>query len=186
MKESNNAPDVNCDSIEQLLIKKSLEELTDEENRLIQKHLRSCDRCCSYQSALLRLKDSMQISVEDKLAPHPAIRRTLIQRMRDLRPQEIGNLKGVYKSVMRLFEYRIPIYQVLSGAVLIALIFLAVKQFSFTAEQKATGLHNVAQIETSIPAQMRVMDDLGIIDQQKIGQNVKEDTTLTRFIFTAM
>jgi hypothetical protein len=186
MKESNNAPDVNCDSIEQLLIKKSLEELTDEENWLIQEHLRSCDVCRSYQSALLRLKNSMQINMEDKLVPHPAIRRTLIQRMRDLRPQEVGNLKGAYKSIMRLFEYRIPIYQVLSGAVLIALIFLAVKQFSFTAEQKTTGLRNVAQIETSIPAQMRVMDDLGIIDQQKIGQNVKDDTTLTQFIVTTM
>jgi hypothetical protein len=33
---------------------------------------------------------------------------------------------------------------------------------------------------------MRVMDDLGIIDQQKIGQNVKDDTTLTQFIVTTM
>jgi hypothetical protein len=186
MKESNNAPDVNCDGIEQLLIKKSLEKLTDQENRLIQEHLRSCDGCRNYQSALLRLKNSMQINMEDKLVPHPAIRRTLIQRMRDLRSQEIGNLKGAYKSVMRLFEYRIPVYQALSGAVLVVLIFLAVKQFSFTAEQKTTGLHKVAQVETSIPAQMRVMDDLGIIDQQKIGQNVKDDTTLTRFIVTTM
>ena len=186
MKESNNAPDVNCDSIEQLLIKKSLEELSDEENRLIQEHLRSCDQCRSYQSALLRLKDSMQISAEDKLAPDPSIRETVIKRMKSLKPQEAGFIGRAYQSVIHIFEYRIPIYQVLSGAVLIALIFLAVKQFSFTAEQKTTGLRNVAQIETSIPAQMRVMDDLGIIDQQKIGQNVKDDTTLTQFIVTTM
>jgi hypothetical protein len=186
MKESNNEPLIDCDGIEQLLIKKSLEELTDEESRLLQKHLRSCDRCRSYQSALLKLKDSMQICTEDKLAPHPSIRETVIERMKSLKPQEAGFLGRAYQSVMRLFEYRIPLYQVLSGAVLIALIFLAVKQFSFTAEQKTTELHNVAQVETSIPAQMRVMDDLGIIDQQKIGQNVKDDTTLTRFIVTTM
>jgi hypothetical protein len=186
MKESNNAPDVNCDGIEQLLIKRSLEELTDQENRLIQEHLRDCDVCRSYQSALLKLKDSMQISAKDKLAPDPSIRETVIKRMKSLKPQEAGFLGRAYQSVMRLFEYRIPVYQALSGAVLVVLIFLAVKQFSFTAEQKTTRLHNVAQIETSIPAQMRVMDDLGIIDQQKIGQNVKDDTTLTRFIVTTM
>jgi hypothetical protein len=186
MKESNSAPDVNCDGIEQLLIKKNFEELTDQENRLIQEHLRSCDVCRSYQSALLRLKDSMRISAEDKLAPDPSIHETVIKRMRNLKPQEAGFLGRAYQSVMRLFEYRIPVYQALSGAVLVVLIFLAVKQFSFTAEQKTTRLHNVAQIETSIPAQMRVMDDLGIIDQQKIGQNVKDDTTLTRFIVTTM
>lgn len=186
MKESNNAPLINCDSIEQLLIKKSLEELSDEENRLIQEHLRSCDGCRSYQSALLKLKDSMQISAEDKLAPDPSIRETVIKRMKSLKPQEAGFLGRAYQSVIHIFEYRIPVYQALSGTVLVVLIFLAVKQFSFTPEQKATRLHNVAQIETSIPAQMRVMDDLSIIDQQKIGRNVKEDTTLTRFLFTAM
>jgi hypothetical protein len=106
--------------------------------------------------------------------------------MKSLKPQEAGFLDRVYQSVIHIFEYRIPVYQALSGAVLIALIFLAVKQFNFTPEQKATGLHNVAQIETSLPAQMRVMDNLGIIDQQKIGQNVKDDTTLTRFIVTTM
>jgi hypothetical protein len=186
MKESNNAPLVNCDGIEQLLIKKSLEELSDEENWLIQEHLRSCDRCRSYQSALLKLKDSMQISAEDKLAPDLSIRETVIKRMKSLKPQEVGFLGRAYQSVMHIFEYRIPVYQALSGAVLIVLIFLAVKQFSFTAEQKTTGLHNVAQVETSIPAQMRVMDDLSILKRQKIGQNVKDDTTLTRFIVTTM
>jgi len=186
MKESNNEPLIDCDGIEQLLIKKSLEELTDQENRLIQKHLRSCDVCRSYQSALLKLKDSMQISAEDKLAPDPSIRETVIKRMRSLKPQEAGFLGRAYQSVTHIFEYRIPVYQALSGAVLVVLIFLAVKQFSFTPEQKTTGLHKVAQVETSIPAQMRVMDDLGIIDQQKIGQNVKDDTTLTRFIVTTM
>jgi hypothetical protein len=186
MKESNNAPDVNCDGIEQLLIKRSLEELTDQENRLIQEHLRDCDVCRSYQSALLKLKDSMQISAKDKLAPDPSIRETVIKRMKSLKPQEAGFLGRAYQSVMRLFEYRIPVYQALSGAVLVVLIFLAVKQFSFTPERKATGLHNVAQVETSKPAQMRVMDDLSILKQQKIGQNVKDDTTLTRFIVTTM
>jgi hypothetical protein len=184
MKESNNSPDVNCDSIEHLLIKKSIDELTDEEKGLIQEHLRLCERCRNYQSALLGLKESMRISAEKKLAPHPSIRETVIERMKSLRPQEAGFLGRAFQSVIHIFEYRIPVYQALSGAVLVVLILVAMKQFSFTTERKTTGLHSLTQIETSITAQMRVIDDLSILKQQKIGQNVKDDTTLTRFIVT--
>ncbi len=184
MKESNNAPLVNCDNIEQLLIKQSIDELTDEENRLIQKHLKSCQRCRSYQSALLKLKYSMQVSEEDKLAPNPAIHEILIQRMKELRPQEIGFLDRAYQSIISLFEYRIPVYQALTGVILIFLLFLGLRHFPFTTGQKSAGIQSITPIGTSTPAQLMVIDNLDIIGKQKIGQNVKEDSTLIRFIVT--
>jgi len=186
MKKSNENPSLNCDDVERLLIHRIFDQLTPEVNLSVEKHLKSCDRCQSYQKTLLNLQNSIQIRAEEKLVPDPAIRQNIIQRMKTLEPQEAGFLRSTWQYVRSIFEYRIPVYQTLSGVVLIVLIFLAVNQISFSPDQKPPEPQSLTQIETPVPAQMNVVDNLDIIDKQKIGRNVKEDTTLTRFIVTTM
>jgi len=184
MKESNDRPIAVCDDVELLLSKRLVDELTEEEKQLVDKHLKSCSRCLSYERILLSLPDSMQIKSEETLAPHPEIRKHIVQRMKDLVPQETGILRRAYHSFIRLFEYRIPVYQALTGAILILLLFLGVKHFPFSVGQKIEGFQIITQMDTSAPAQLKIMDNLDIIGKQRIGQNVKEDTTLTQFIVT--
>jgi hypothetical protein len=186
MKKSNESPNMDCDDIERLLTNRIFDKLTQDENLLVEEHLKSCDRCQSYQNALLNLQNSMEIGPEHELAPDPAIRENIIQRMKTLNPVETGIFAKSWHYVRNVFEYRVPVYQALSGLVLIALIYLTVGQLSFSPAQKPSEPQSLAQIETPTPTQMRVVDNLKIIDQQKIGQNVKDDTTLTRFIVTTM
>jgi anti-sigma factor RsiW len=186
MKKSNENPSLNCDDVEQLLIKRIFDELSQDENLLAEKHLKSCDRCRSYQKTLLNLQNSMRVGVGEKVTPDPVIRENIIRQMKALRPEKAGIRRTSWQYVRNVFEYRIPVYQVLSGLVLIALIFLGVKQLSFSPDQETTEPQSLARIEASLPAQMSVIDNLEIIEQQKIGRNVKEDTTLTRFIVTTM
>lgn len=186
MKKSNENPHTNCDDVERLLIHRVFDELTPEVNLSVEKHLKSCDRCRSYQKTLLNLQNSIQIRAEEKLVPDPAIRQNIIQRMKTLKPVESGIFAKGWHFIRSVFEYRIPVYQPLAGAVLIMLIFLAGRQLSFSPDQKTPEPHSLTQIETPTPAQMSVIDNLEILKQQKIGRNVKEDTTLTRFIVTTM
>jgi hypothetical protein len=186
MKKPNENTHINCDDIEQLLVNKIFDELTQDENLLVEEHLKSCDRCQSYQNALLNLQKSMEIGPEDELAPDPAIRENIIQRMKTLNPVETGIFTKGWQYVRNIFEYRVPVYQALSGLVLIALIYLTVGQLSFSPDRKSSEPQSLAQMETPTPTQMRVVDNLEIIDLQKIGQNVREDTTLTRFIVSTM
>lgn len=184
MKESNKGPNVNCDDIEQLLIKKDVDGLTPEENLLVEKHLKFCQRCRTYQSTLSSLHNSMQIDSKEKLVPDPAIRRNIIQRMKALRPEEKGIFKGVLGYFRNILEYRIPVYQTLLIVVLIPLIFFAVDQLFLTPDREPENLEGIAQMEPLVSSQMGVLDNLEIIDQQKIGISVREDTSLTRFIVT--
>jgi hypothetical protein len=184
MKESNDHPIASCDDVELLLSKRLVDELTGDEKQLVDKHLKSCSRCLSYERILLSIQDSMQIKAEEKLAPHPAICQQIVQRMKDLGPQETGILRKTYHSFIHLFEYRIPVYQALTGVILIFLLFLGVSHLPFTVGQKPEGLQTITQTDTSAPAQLKVLDNLDIIGKQKIGQNVKEDSTLTQFIVT--
>jgi hypothetical protein len=182
MKESNETPFLSCDDIEQLLIKKSINRLSEEESQMLQEHLKSCDCCRSFQSALVNLQDSMQFGTREELLPDPAIRENVIQRMRDLKHQEAGTLGKIYQVIRSLLQYRIPVYQALPVVILIALMFLALEQFPYSLRHEPAGLSSIAKTEPPVPAQLRIIDSLGIIDQQKIGQSLKEDTTLAQFI----
>lgn len=186
MKESNKKPFLNCDDIEQLLIQKSIDGLSEDESRFIQEHLKSCGRCKSFQNALLNLQDSMQDGRIDKLVPDPAIREKVIQKMRSLKHQEAGILGKTYKTIRSILEYRIPAYQALPVVVLLILMFLTVERFPSGVRHEPAGVHSIAETGISVPTQLRVIDNLGIIDQQKIGQSVKDDTTLARFIVGAI
>ncbi len=182
MKESNETPFLNCDDIEELLIKRKIDGLSGEESQMLREHLSSCDRCRGFENTLLNLQDSMQFGTREELVPDPAIRENVIQRMRVLKPKETGILGKIYQAVKSLLQYRIPVYQALPVVILILLLSLAVKQFPSGTRHEPAGLRSVAKTESVVPAQLRVIDDLGIIDQQKIGQSLEEDTTLAQFI----
>ena len=186
MKKSNESSNMNCDYIQRLLVNKIFDELTPDENLLVEEHLKSCDHCRSYQITLLNLKDSMQIGSGEKLAPNPAIRENIVQRMKILQPQETGILRSTWQYVRSVFEYRVPVYQTLSGLALIALIFLATKQISFSPDRRPPEPRSLIRLEMPAPTQMSVVDNLDIIDQQKIGRSAREDTALTRFIVSTM
>jgi hypothetical protein len=184
MKESNDQPITSCEDVELLLNKHLVDELTDEEKQVVDMHLKSCSRCLSYERILLSLQESMQIKSEEQLAPRPEIRQHIVQRMKELKPQEAGVLQKTYHFFIRLFEYRIPVYQSLTGMILIFLLFMGLKHFPFTFGQKPEKIQIITQMDTSIPTQLKVLDNLEILGRQKIGQNVKEDSTLTQFIVT--
>ena len=128
----------------------------------------------------------MQIGLADKLTPDPAIRQNIVQRMRTVKLQEARNYRSTWRYLRNIFGYRVPVYQALFGMVLILLIFVTVRQFSLSSDQKALKMQSLTETEAPILSQLSVIDNLEIVEGQKIGRNIKEDTTLTRFIVTAM
>jgi hypothetical protein len=59
-----------------------------------------------------------------------------------------------------------------------------INQLFLTTERETLKQQTFAQIETAGATQIRITEDLEIIEQQKIGISVKEDTSLTRFLVT--
>jgi hypothetical protein len=184
MKKTNDNSSIRCDEVERLLIKKDVDGLTPEENLLLEDHLKSCERCRSYQNALLNVQNSIQMDSEEKLIPDPAIRQNIIQRMKTLRPEQTGIFKSGWQYIRNMLEYRIPVYQTLLGIVLILLISFSINTLFLTTEKESSKLPGFAQMEPLVSSQMGVLDNLEIIDQQKIGISAKEDTSLTRFLVT--
>ncbi len=186
MEKSNENPKANCDDIQRLLVNRISDELSRDEDRLVEEHLKSCGHCRAYENTLLNLKESMRVGTGEELVPDPAIRENILRRMKTLQPQETGILRSTWQYVRSVFEYRVPVYQTLSGLALIALIFLATKQISVSPDQRPPEPRSLVRMEMPVPTQMSVVDNLEIIDKQKIGRSAKEDTALTRFIVSTM
>lgn len=185
MENPNENKKMKCDEIEFLLIKRNFDELTMKESLLVEEHLEDCDSCRSYQKTLSNLQDSMKINAE-RLAPDPAIRENIVQRMEALRPRQAGILNRGLHYFRDLLQHRIPVYQPLLGAVLVVLIFAGAKQLISPAVEEPAGFQTPAPTEMVMPAQMSVMDNLGIVKAQKIGRSAGEDTTLARFIVSSI
>jgi hypothetical protein len=186
MKRSDESPNAGCDQVELLLIKKTIEELTGDESLLVQEHLKSCQRCRSLETTVVSMQDTMRTSTKAPPVPDPAVRQNILRQMNALKLRQPGIFCRGWQYVREVFEYRIPVYQTLLGAALVVLLFFAVRQLSTTSPQPPSEPQSVAQIETPLPGEMSVLDDLSILDRQKIGRNAKEDSYLTRFIVSTM
>lgn len=182
MKESNENPSLSCDEIEGLLIQRHFDEIAKNQSHLVEKHLKSCDRCRSYQKILSNLQESMQISTEDRLTPDPVIRENVIRRMKTVKAQQLNIFESIWQSVKGVFEYRVPVYQALFAVTLIALMFLGVRQLNLSTDRETPSPQGVVQLQMPISTEVRVIDNLEIVKKQKIGRSVGEDITLTRFI----
>jgi|GEM_PF-6881056 len=185
MEKSSENKNMKCHDIEFLLIKKNLDELTKQESLLLVKHLRGRDSCRSYEKALSNLQESMRVGTE-KLAPDPAIRESIIQRMEALRPKQVGIVARSWHNIRDLLQHRIPVYQPVLGAVLVLLIFVGAKQLSLPTEEEPSDVQTLVRTEFVMPAQLSVIDNLEIVKAQRIGLSAGEDTTLARFIVSSM
>jgi hypothetical protein len=186
MKRSNESPHTDCDEMEWLLVCKILDGITPNQNIKLKEHLKSCERCRSYQETLSGLQHTMKAGAEEKLQPDPAIKENIIKRMKAAKRKEAGVLTRIWQSTKAMFDYRIPAYQAVLGLILVALVYFAVERSPSIPEQEIPISHSLTRMEVPPPAEISVIDNLSVIDHQKIGRTLGEDTTLTRFIVATM
>jgi len=185
MKHSHKNQIVKCDAVEELLIKQSIEKLSADENSLLQNHLKTCVHCQKYQNQLAFIQTSMSVSQKSQLKPNPAIRQSLLNRMKVLKPKKHGTVDSLWQKLLNLLEYRIPVYQGLIGLACSLLIFVVIHHFSFSNQHLPASPQYELRMSDTTFYQMNVIKNLQIIEQQKIGKNVREDSLLTRFIVSS-
>ena len=177
---------VSCNSVERLLIKRSFNELTEEEELILHGHLESCDVCRSYQYTLSNLHKTVQSDSEHCPVPDSTIHQNLVHEMKTMKVNKEKQSGTIWRWARNVLEFRIPVYQTLAGIVLILLMVFILSQYSFLNNRGDEGLSDLTHFETQLLETINVMNDLELIEQQKIGRSAKEDSTLMQFIFEAM
>jgi len=186
MKDLHKNRTIKCDTAEELLIKQGIERLSADENSLLQNHLKTCIHCQDYQNQLTSLQRLIPINEKSPLKPDPAIRQSLLNRMKALKSSKHRTVDSPWQRLLNILEYRIPVYQGLIALACSLLIFITINYFSFSSpHQPGTPQYETRMADTTF-YQINVINNLQIIEQQKIGKNVSEDTLLTRFIVSSM
>jgi len=186
MKNLHKNQKMKCDAVEELLIKQGIETLSADENRLLENHLKACVHCQEFQNRLVSIQSTMKIDQKKPLRPDPAIRRILMKRMNAAKLGKLRTVDLAWQRIMNLLEYRIPVYQGLIGLACSILIFVAINYFSFSNRHQSVDPVYRTTVADTVFYQINVINNLQIIEQQKVGKNASEDTLLTRFIVSSM
>jgi hypothetical protein len=171
-----------CQEIEDMLIKKNIEELTHGEQELIERHLSYCSECKKYSQLLFNINQAFVSPRRDDSMPLAGIRENTLKKISGYR----GRFSTFWYSLLNLFEYRIPVYQAL-GMILVVLVLLIGFDYA-NSEQNALGMiwSDSHKLEGMISDKNYVLDSLQLLERQRIGKNALEDSILTQFITTAM
>jgi len=180
MSRANIKPD--CQEIEYILLKGSVEEISTQEQQLIEQHLNFCPQCKKYEHFLLDIKRAITSSPDNNVEPFPRIRENALKKISGYP----GVISMFWNSIISLFEYRIPIYQAL---VMIFIIFVLLVGFNFASSRQNSFMILSSEWNKSegmLSNENFALDSLQLLERQRIGKNVLEDSVITRLITTAM
>jgi len=179
MKTSKN---INCAEVERRLITDELKKLSPEKVSLIKNHINSCERCQSFQHLIVNLQQSLHISEKNQLTPNPIIKKRLLQKMKESKTAR----KHFFQTIIDVLEFRIPVYHALAGVIILLLIFWGIEKISFSFDWREFKQNYFSRIEIPVSSPIYTVDNLKVLEQQKIGKTVKEDSLLARYIVPSM
>lgn len=175
-----------CQNVQNILLNMQQDHLLSTENSRIRKHMKYCQSCREFQENLNYLRAGMRVDAKLKIEPRKSTRQVLVSRFREVhRKTDPGFLKFLEKLKL-LFSYRIPLYQALAATVVVALFILFFSQ-SYIQQEAGKIPGALSTVHDSIDVGlMDIRINLNFMDENNTGRNLKEDSSLTRYITTSL
>ncbi len=185
--KKNEIRQITCNDYEILIAKKFSGMLEAGENILISQHLQECKACARNLTALQSLHQHMRSSSATALAPEPATRKILRERMLNsrIRKQASVERRGwvkLLKTVICLLKFRVPVYQVVLGGVVLMALLVFANYISYPGNRVAARMNEMVQLADSTG----LHDTLQTAYPEKPGRTLREDSLMARFITTIM
>lgn len=182
MNNSNEINPLNCIQIKEFLIKATIEDLANSEIQKLEMHLESCSECRYYKNTILSIEESIKPGNNEYLVPNPAIKQNLLLRMNSEKQTSYLPISKIWNSLKGVLKYKIPVYQGLIGAAIGLFLFILLNNLSISNEQNLLIIPHNLEISKLKSDSLNVVNNILMIDQQRIGISVKDDTLTTRFM----
>jgi hypothetical protein len=152
----------------------------------VELHITNCSSCKNFYLTVNRLETSMELNSNDSLMPTPEIHNNIIAQLKDKSVTRKPWHINLIEIIQNILSYRIPVYQAGLAAIIIFILITYVIDFSNHANNKNDKIPKVAQ-NIEYPANNEYMIETHPdISNQKVGINIKEDSSLIGFIHTSM
>jgi hypothetical protein len=169
---------LSCEEVENTLIRQNIENISETEQQLVENHLLTCQVCKKYEYILLKLKNTLAVVHQDTLMPDPRIKKNISKRI----STHSNVLDNIWQFVLDIFEYRIPVYQALGAMTAITFLLIAYNAIGTPTNRNIDVLGNSILLKGVVENINYRLDSLQLIERQRIGVSVSEDSILTQFI----
>jgi hypothetical protein len=185
MDKNFKSPNENCSAYQQQILDLLDRHLSTNGDQILQSHLKDCPACNSYLKRLEVIRGRLIKSPKNNLQPDPRIKKNIIA-YKNIK----SGLKGtkpsfVWNSIRELFEYRIPVYQALSGVVVLLILFIYISNSVLSSGNKALSIEYTGEYEGISSSQFYLEDTLSLNELER-GENAKEDSVLMSFLVPTM
>jgi predicted anti-sigma-YlaC factor YlaD len=175
-----------CEVIQALIIQKNFDELTHTQNESVESHLKTCRTCQNFQKVLLKMNELTDYKEEKAVSLPVTTYQNLRQRVAAKKKSNISIFQQSWEWLKNILDYRVPVYQIVFGGVMILMIFFISRQVSYEDKYEIPVSPSISTLETPVVETMQVLNPHEVLEKQMIGQSVKEDTALYRFLVTVM
>jgi len=183
MKKATQSP---CRSFEDLLIWQTVDFINEEQAEKLNQHLKACTACQQFQSLLFATSSAMKIKEKTNFVPDANIRQAVIQKMTQHQIKAATFLQAMLQTIWKLLEYRIPVYQGILGIILVTCLIWGALNLPFWSQPPYRQVRNQSWQENIQLDQRNGLNTLDILEAQKVGKSVSEDTMLIKFLSPAM
>ena len=174
-----------CAKFESLIIKMKIGDISAAEKNKIERHLSQCKSCVAFQKSLDAMENELKIDKNRRLKPDPQIRKNLTAYLRHSGRKRITILERIWVGSRQFFQIRIPIYQILSAAILLVFIVIGMEKFTTSYNQIALP-DSIPQLQEGAFNQFNIINDFQLIDSQKIGRTFSEDSLLIKLFVRSL
>ena len=175
-----------CKIVQDILINKKRDQLLPAEKSRISNHVKSCQSCGEFQENLIYLRDGMRVDEKLQMEPRNLTRQVLVSRFGKIHKKPDSKYLKLLAKIRLLFSYRIPLYQAMAATAVVSLFILFLSQSYL---QKGSGDYPAVLSAVHDSVDVGIMDvriNLNFLDENKTGRNLKEDSSLTRYITTSL
>ena len=162
-----------CREFRQLFMQKNISDFSRREKREAANHLKDCDECNAFYKSIESISNALSYS--DTLKPEPDI----VQEHLKTR-QSKSFLHGFFMNILYLTKHildiRVPVYQIALLTVLVIGVRYSYDMYSNS--QFDVSIEEESLRETAIYS-LHITEYLDMVQNQQIGSNLKEDSTLT-------
>ncbi len=185
MRDKKNGLSKDCSQIQKLIIEMKADQIAEDIKIKIESHLSQCRSCQEFGKSLSAIENGLTIGDDLKLKPAPQIRRNLLAYLHNSRKKRASLFYRMWSTARGVLEIRIPVYQILSAAVLLIFIFMGIQKLSTFHKSELTQ-ESLPQLQEGLFNQFNVIDNLRLIDGQKIGRNFTEDSLLIKMFVRSL
>jgi len=175
----------NCWSFQERIFELFNDGISVNRDSSVNNHINNCLKCQNYLENINILKNHMQESPLKDLKPNPRIIKNIIAHKNIKTGFQKIRHNSIWGSIRTIFEYRIPVYQALSGAVVALMLFMYISSNLISPGNRATNIEYSGNQNDITSSELYVLDTLNLTKPER-GQNAKEDSVLISFLVPTM